>query len=58
MNLTEGKQNKVTKYYDKFSRIYDWISSKSYYHKPRAVAIKELELNQNQTVLKQFYSLE
>lgn len=39
------------RYYDKFSKIYDWISSDSYYRKPRKFAIKELGLDLNQTTL-------
>lgn len=39
MNPLEEKQKKAINYYDKFSKIYDWISSKSYYRKPRVFAI-------------------
>ena len=44
-------QTEVTKYYDRFSTIYDWISSKRYYQKPRIAAIKALQLQSNQNVL-------
>lgn len=51
MNSIEEKQTQATKYYDKFAKVYDWISSKSYYRKPREFAIKELNLKPNQIVL-------
>ncbi len=38
-------------YYDKFSRVYDLLSPKSYYHKARRYAVNELGLKANQTVL-------
>ncbi len=47
----KGKQKKIAKYYDRFAKIYDFISSKSYYRKPREFAVNELNLNKNQTVL-------
>ena len=51
MKNIHEKQAKAIKYYDKFSKVYDWISSKSYYKKPREFAIKELNLNTYQNVL-------
>lgn len=51
MNEIKEKQKKATQYYDRFAKIYDWISSKSYYHKPREFAIKALNLERNQKVL-------
>ena len=38
-------------YYDKFSRVYDWLSPKVYYHKARQAAIDSLDLEEGQTVL-------
>lgn len=51
MNEIQEKQKKATQYYDRFAKIYDWISSKSYYRKPREFAIKELNLERDQKVL-------
>ena len=48
---TIEKQKKATKYYDRFAKIYDLVSSKSYYSKPREFAIKEMYLNENQNIL-------
>ena len=50
MNSIE-KQEKATKYYDRFSKVYDWISSDAYYKKPRKFAIEKLDLKLNQTIL-------
>lgn len=38
-------------YYDKFSRVYDWLSPKVYYHKARQAAIDSLDLEEGKTVL-------
>lgn len=38
-------------YYDKFSKVYDWLSPKWYYHNARNYAIQQLQLKQGQTVL-------
>ncbi len=46
-----NNQHIVIKYYDKFSRVYDWVSPKRYYHKPREFAITEMNLNKGQTIL-------
>ena len=51
METIQEKQDKAKKYYDRFSKVYDWISSKSYYRKPREFAIEQLNLGLNQTVL-------
>ena len=51
MNDIEEKQKQATKYYDKFAKVYDWISSKSYYSKPREFAFDQLDLDMNQIVL-------
>lgn len=51
INSMENKQRRATNYDDRFAKIYDWISSKSYYSKPREFAIKELNLDVDQTVL-------
>lgn len=45
------KQERATKYYNKFSRVYDIFSPKAYYHKARNYAVKELGLQPGQTVL-------
>lgn len=44
-------QELATKYYNRFSKIYDFVSSKRYYHKSRKYAIKQLELQKHQTIL-------
>lgn len=51
MDNIEEKQKKAIRYYDHFAKIYDWVSSKSYYRKPRKFAINELKLEKNQVVL-------
>jgi len=51
MNNLVEKQKKATKYYDRFAKIYDLVSSKSYYNKPRNFALKELNLTKHQYVL-------
>ncbi len=51
MTETAVNQERTIKYYDKFSKVYDWVSSDSYYQKPRKQAIKNLELNLNQNIL-------
>lgn len=38
-------------YYDKFSRVYDLLSPKGYYHRARRHAVDALDLKANQTVL-------
>ena len=45
------KQRKATSYYDKFAGVYDVLSPKSYYHKARLQAIKELRINKGSSVL-------
>ncbi len=42
---------KAISYYDKFSRYYDWLSPKRYYHKARNFAIQQLQLEEGTTVL-------
>lgn len=44
-------QIEAIKYYDNFSSIYDWISSKRYYQKSRVAAIEALQLQLHQNVL-------
>lgn len=44
-------QEKATAYYDRFSKVYDLISSKRYYHQPRKYAIEQLELQKHQIIL-------
>lgn len=41
----------VINYYDSFSKVYDWLSPKWYYHNARNYAIQQLQLKQGQTVL-------
>lgn len=43
--------NSKISYYDKFSKIYDWISSDYYYREPRKFAIERMDLKPNQLVL-------
>lgn len=38
-------------YYDKFSKVYDLLSPKWYYHKGRSYAIQQLDLEEGQTIL-------
>lgn len=38
-------------YYDKFSRVYDILSPKVYYHRARDAAVGSLDLHEGQTVL-------
>lgn len=47
----DKKQNRVIHYHDKFSKLYDLISSRWYYHKARNYAIKQLHLREGNTVL-------
>jgi len=47
----KDKQIKAAAYYDKFSRIYDLLSPRHYYHKARLQAVKELQLSKGKTVL-------
>ena len=51
MNSIKEKQEKATKYCDRFSKVYDWISTDSYYRKPRIFAIEKLDLKPNQNIL-------
>lgn len=51
MNDVEEKQKNAIRYYDSFAKIYDLVSSNSYYRKPRTFAIKELNLDKKQNVL-------
>ncbi len=46
-----NNQEKATKYYDKFSKVYDLVSSERYYYKSRKYAIEQLGLKKHQTVL-------
>ena len=51
MTKIKEDQKKATKYYNKFSRVYDLVSSKRYYQEPRKFAIKEMSLDRNQIIL-------
>ena len=51
MATAEDKQKEAILFYDKFSKIYDLISSKRYYHKPREFAIKKMDLKKEQFIL-------
>jgi len=44
-------QSKLSKYYDRFSKVYDFLSPKIYYHNARKEAIKELRLTKQKVVL-------
>ena len=41
----------ASRYYDRFSKVYDWLSPKIYYHRARQAAIDSLDLQEGQTVL-------
>lgn len=45
------KQKRVTRYYDYFSKVYDLVSSDSYYKEPRQFAIKEMCILEGQHLL-------
>ncbi len=45
------RQKKAISYYDAFSKVYDILSPKAYYYKARSYAMKELQLQPNQTIL-------
>lgn len=47
---TPNKKNAQI-YYDRFASVYDWISSNSYYQKPREYAIKKLDIQPGHSVL-------
>lgn len=54
MNLQismDKKLKEAINYYDKFSKVYDWLSPKWYYHEARAYAIQQLALKAGNTVL-------
>ena len=51
MESVEKRQKRATKYYDRFSKVYDWLSSDRYYKNPRTFAIKKLDLKPNQNIL-------
>ncbi|WP_235297060.1 class I SAM-dependent methyltransferase [Portibacter marinus] len=38
-------------FYDRFSKVYDWLSPKWYYHKARSYAVQQLNLKPGQTIL-------
>lgn len=44
-------QKQVTSYYDRFSKIYNLISSKRYYHKIRQFAINQLDIQKGDMIL-------
>ena len=46
-----NNQEQVTKYYDRFSKIYNLISSKRYYHKIRQFAINQLDIQKGDIIL-------
>ena len=47
----DRKQKDAISYYDHFSKVYDWLSPKWYYHKPRAYGVEQLSLKPGNTVL-------
>ncbi len=48
---TSKRQKKAISYYDRFSKVYDLLSPKAYYHKARKLAVKELKLRENTTII-------
>ncbi len=44
-------QKRVTKYYNRFSKVYNLISSKIYYHIPRDYSVRQLRLSKDDIVL-------
>ncbi len=42
---------KAINYYDKFAQVYDLFSPKWYYHKARDYSIKQLQLNEGDTII-------
>lgn len=46
-----NKSKIAKKYYDKFSKVYDFLSPDIYYRKPRIKAIEEMDIKENQTIL-------
>jgi len=44
-------QKNTTAYYDRFSKVYDIFSPRSYYHKARLHAVSELHLTESKSVL-------
>ncbi|MEZ4885225.1 MAG: methyltransferase domain-containing protein [Chitinophagales bacterium] len=47
----DKKLKEAIKYYDNFSKVYDWFSPKWYYHNARNYAIEQLQLKEGDTVL-------
>jgi len=47
----DKKQKEAISYYDQFSKTYDWLSPKWYYHEARAYGIEQLALKPGNTVL-------
>ena len=47
----EKELKEAINYYDQFSKVYDWLSPKWYYHKARNFAIQQLQLKEGATVL-------
>ena len=49
--MKKTNQQEITTYYNRFSKLYDWISSDAYYRKPRMFAINSLGLVPNDIVM-------
>lgn len=47
----DRKQKEAVSYYDQFSKVYDWLSPRWYYHEARAYGIEQLALKPDNTVL-------
>ena len=47
----EKELKEAINYYDKFSKFYDWLSPKWYYHEARKFAVQQLQLKEGTTVL-------
>lgn len=51
MDIIEKETLRARNYYDRFSKIYDLVSSDLYYKEPRKFAIEKLNIKPNQTIL-------
>ncbi len=49
--MSDESLARVVRYYDRFSRVYDVLSSPRYYRKPREAAVEALRLEPGQVVL-------
>lgn len=49
--MPESSSERAVRYYDRFSAVYDVVSSPRYYQKPREAAVRALRLEPGQSVL-------